>query len=666
MQSSMKTQSAASQQAPATISSQARPHNANKTLLSKSRRLFIGRPSRLWARNLFAISLVIAFLAGSYLVNLQAYRAATYFEEAINISGRQRMLSQRILYLSGELNGGNSAVKPKLKSAISLFENSNNELSGASASSLSGALPENIKRHYWSNNQGNGLYQQSTDFIGAARNFLNSPSTDDAAWQSVNDYGETQLLANLDGAVTLFEQSANDNTNKLISGQRYTLIFGTAMMLLMGLLIFWPSQIAVNRSMGKLKKSNLKLQKQEKALRRLAKKAKRSAFIAEIERDKAQESEQQKSEFLATVGHEIRTPLNGILGMMELLSTEQLSPEQLTKVETANASAQALLRIINDILDYSKLEQEKYPILYSKFDVRQLVNQGINLFKANAEENGNTLSLKVDKTVPLVFISDRDRVAQVLYNLLDNAIKFTKNGAITVDVAMTGTDLRISVRDNGIGIGEEDHSRIFERFTQVQSTLNRNFGGNGLGLSISKKITDLLNGSIEVESEANCGSVFKFWVPVGTPEQTASAQQDQAQHNLEPAALSVLVAEDNPTNQMLMKSMLAKLGHKPTLVDNGQEAIEKISSGRFDVVLMDIQMPTMDGLEATRTIRSMESEKSEIPIFAVTANSDSLTEEELVSIGINGCLPKPVTLKALAAVLTNTVATELKKNHSGE
>lgn len=615
-------------------------------LETESMKFLFGNPGKLWKRNLFAVSVMIAFLAGSYRFNLQSYEAATGFEEAINISGRQRMLSQRTLYLASELNSGNFEVKQKLASTVSLFKASNEALATASTLNAVTELPPSIKQHYWGASPNTGLYQESLDFVQAAELYLASQNTSGESWEALNLFGESQLLENLDYAVKLFEESALERTTNLIEGQKYNLLVGSFILALMALFIFWPSHIAIDSGFRKLKKSNKKLKKQKKVALAFGEKAEFHALISERERDRAIESDRHKSEFLATVGHEIRTPLNGVLGMMELLSIEPLSKSQKSKVETASISAHALLRIINDILDYSKLEQDNIHLDYSTFDVRQLCSQTVNQLNSNALSNGNTLTVCVDKNVPPDFVSDRNRVAKTLYNLVDNAIKFTSDGTIHVQAEITKVDsvktLVFSVSDDGIGIDEADIAGIFDHFIQIQSSLNRSFGGNGLGLAICKKNAELLGGTIEVESEINSGSVFRFSVPLGIITQESQPVKPKA--NLKASKLSILVAEDNETNQLLIKSMLKKLGHEVTIANNGQQAVEKMLPGKFDVVLMDIQMPIMDGIKATQIIRSRQAN---LPIYAVTANSEALTEVEQERIGLNGCLPKPVSLKGL-------------------
>ncbi|MFK7863755.1 MAG: ATP-binding protein [Pseudohongiellaceae bacterium] len=618
-------------------------------------KFLFGSPADLWKRNFFAVAIVITFLTVSYYVDLKAYEAATGYEEAINISGRQRMLSQRALYLAVELKNGSADAKLKLLATIREFDQANEALATSSHSKSLKALPPEINRHYWGHSESPGLYQKSNDFITDVFNFSESSPPDTALWRKVNAYETDQLLESLDQAVQLFEDRALKQTEILINGQKYSMIFGSLMLIIMAVFIFWPSQLAINTNFKKLETNNKKLTKHKKRALKLANKAEKHARIAEQQRDKALEAERLKSEFLTIMGHEIRTPLNGILGMLELLSMDTLTDEQERRISTANISAKALLRIINDILDYSKLEHNRMPVIHTKFDIRQLTHQTFEIYETVAAARENVLSVNVESDVPLVFVSDRERVSQVLHNLLDNAIKFTYAGTISLNVSLIDIDqtvcLHFEVIDTGIGIGEEDHHRIFHRFTQVESELNRSYSGNGLGLPISKKIIELLGGDIEFESETDCGSIFRFWVPLGDTKSKSSPSDAEEKPSENSKVFNVLVVEDNKTNQMLIKSMLTKIGHKVSIAENGLAALESINDNDFDVVLMDIQMPIMDGIEATQKIRKLPNKKSQLPIYAVTANSDGLNQTEQGRIGLNGCLPKPVSLQSLTRLL---------------
>lgn len=620
---------------------------------SKWSRYLFGNPAQLWKRNLAAVLTMLLFLGVSHVINIAAYQDAASLEEAINLSGRQRMLSQRALYLASELQLGNISAKQSLIATIDLFKTSNAQLASASGFGSLGALPEEIHSYYWGDPQGTGLYYQSLNFVSDVESFAASTPPSSELWQKVNLYEQGPLLERLDKAVGLYEETAIAYTEKMLTIGRTNLIAGTFILLLMSFLIFYPSHIAIVSNFRNFKETNDKLRLQETVALKFAKRAERAASEAETVRDKALESERQKSEFLSTMGHEIRTPLNGVLGMLELLSNDELSPAQSKKIDIARYSATDLLRIINDILDFSRLEHGGLHITCSEFNVRDLANQAVELFRSNAEAKQNTIAVFVNENVPLFFTSDRVRVSQVLNNLTANAVKFTSQGRIEINVSYeispSGSKLCFEVTDTGIGIKEEDLDRIFDRFLQIESDHSRGFGGSGLGLSICKKLVKLLNGKIECGSELGRGSSFRFWVSPGKSVLQSSHQSV----SLIPKTknLTVLVVEDNTTNQILMKGMLTKLGHKLTIAENGLEALKIVRQSGFDAILMDIQMPVMDGLEATRKIRETHPNKEDLPIYAVTANSDAIASIDLDDIGLNGYLAKPVSITTLRDIL---------------
>ena len=372
----------------------------------------------------------------------------------------------------------------------------------------------------------------------------------------------------------------------------------------------------------------------------------------------AESANRAKSEFLANMSHEIRTPMNGVIGMTELALETPLNETQRSYLNVVQSSAQSLLVILNDILDFSKIEAGKLQIETIVYSPRQTITEALQPVQARVLQKGLKLSCEIAPDLPEFVLGDPGRIRQVLTNLCDNAIKFTAQGRI--DVRVTGRDLgdqdyelQISVQDSGTGIAQDKQKLIFSAFAQADSSTTRQFGGTGLGLTISARLVELMGGRIWVQSVPGQGSTFHFTVRTARHAAPATLSDPGAAASASGAAriLSVLLVEDNKVNQLLATTLLKKWGHRVTLAQNGQEAAALFPTERWDVVLMDMQMPVMGGIEATKLIRASEAPGQHTPIIAVTANAMAAERELCLQAGMDEHLSKPISAQALRALL---------------
>ncbi len=381
-------------------------------------------------------------------------------------------------------------------------------------------------------------------------------------------------------------------------------------------------------------------------------------------RDQAMEASRLKSQFLANMSHEIRTPMNGVLGAGNLLAATDLTDEQRAYVDILSSSGQALLTIINDVLDLSKIEAGRLELEPSTFTLLDPFTEVVNLLAPQASAKNVRLSLNADADLPLSVVGDAGRLRQIVTNLVGNAVKFTNVGHVLVDVSAeirSSGDIMLhcAVSDSGIGIAEQDIGRLFAEFSQLDTSNARRFGGTGLGLAISDRLVRLMNGEIGCTPNPGGGSTFWFTAPFALGRPHSPARNDDAvtstatpKGTAAPGAPAILIVEDNETNALILTHMLKLLGYRSDTVSNGADALEAAARETYSTILMDCQMPIMDGFTTTRRLRSRFAGDPRIPIVAITATATTEDQERCLAAGMDDYLPKPIIMDRLGAVLT--------------
>ncbi len=566
--------------------------------------------------------------------------------EVLNLAGRQRMLSQRVVLLSNYEDDKTreefSALIEEMRYEASKLTKLTNRMAGqfdlsASDRALLPGSPAllSLREHYLSN----------AEFL------LNNPGTAERSLEVRElQNAATELLTAMERSVFAVKTVMDDHRADLQDANKLRVALGPVVFLGLAIGLFWPLLRLVRVQHLVLEDS-----------RREAEDASTQAMAAAV----------AKSQFLATMSHEIRTPMNGVIGMLDVLLHSNLDAHQKEQASVAKESAQCLLTVINDILDFSKLEAGKVNLEYGPMNPKRIIEDVVALLNHQATEKGVDLNHEIDGNVPDCVEGDGTRFRQLLVNLIGNGIKFTREGSVHVVCLYRdegdGPCLKCEVKDTGIGISQKDQEKLFQRFSQVDASTTRNFGGTGLGLAICRQLAELMGGEIGVKSKPGAGSNFWFTLPArplqapGTESFSENSPTDSLQSAMSTEVPRVLVAEDNVVNQKIIVALLKPLEFQITLVNNGAEALAAINEETFDLILMDIQMPVMDGIEATRAIRALKSNSQTTPIIAVTANAMPGDRERYLAEGMDEYVSKPIEpdelIRAITACLSSSGCT---------
>lgn len=590
---------------------------------------------RIRARYVLALSLIAVLATTSAwilngIIGKQAEDART-----INVAGIQRMLSQKIsLYVHAiQLNPEDAdAEKQLLRDAINSFQSNHLHLTQKDLLQKSNlGLSKEIKALYYKGES--SLDHRIRHYIEAAELALHGKFTSEQEGYFKSEFVEA-LLNDLNGVVTQFEKEANDRIAIADTADLSIWLVTMALLLVEAVFIFRPMRIAIGKA---LDRADAQRELAEKYLR------------------KAEKASKIKSQFLAKMSHELRTPLNSVSATIQAVQEENISKETKSLVNLAENSVSDLLTIFDDLLDVTRVDDQPLDLILSDFNLHDLINEAISYHSELAAKKGLSIQLEDTDLLQECWLGDQRRIVRILSNLISNAVKFTEQGGVRISVRMKETErtekeLIFRVEDTGVGIAPDTQQRMFKKFEQGDNSASRKYGGVGLGLTIAKHLADIMQGSIDIESAEGEGTTAVLTLPLIPSRIMKSQHKTNGENILNLEGMDILIAEDNLINQMVIMSLLEHTKATIRMAENGEQAVSLFKDKKPDLVLMDIQMPVKDGIDACIEIKDLDSS---VPVIAVTANVTEEDQRDYDEAGFDSLVSKPIQNEVLLSEICN-------------